>query len=78
MPTLTRKDIERYSATRMTDVILGYETSQEPAMGPLVADEMEGWISDGLRNGYILDVTPRKPLRLPELPFEVKGTVKKS
>lgn len=78
MPTITKKDLQRHSETGMTNVILNYNVDPEPPMDPLIADEMADWVEDGLRNGSIVDVTQRKPLRLPELPFELKGTVRRS
>lgn len=76
MPIVRKAEgVQKRSATGMIDVVLDYNVDPEPPMGPLVADEMGDWISDGLRHGYIVDVTPRKPLRLPEIAFEMKGRI---
>lgn len=68
---------ERRSATGMLDVTLDYIASEEPPMGRHEAEEMAAWQEDGIRNGYIENVTRRRPIRWPSLPFEIKATVKR-
>jgi hypothetical protein len=72
-----QRRVEKRSATGMLDVTLGYNAYEEPPMGRQEADEMAGWIEDGLSNGYIEDVTQRKPIAWPVRPFESKATVKR-
>lgn len=56
---------------------LDWESASGEPMGRQEADEMAAWHDDGIRNGYIEDVTRRKPLKWPSLPFEIKATVKR-